>query len=141
MRGAWSYVVALAMAIAGMVAGIAWAERSVFCEPGPLQGNPICLLLILVKGGGLALFGLGLGVLLGRLLDERPPLHREPSAPEQYGPGVRTGAAIGTALMGVLYFGWGPWRSGQDLTVALALLFCSPLALGVALGAWFDRRG
>lgn len=84
--------------------------------------------------------------MFGWLLDGRPPLpgRRESEAPIQYGPGVRKGAAIGTALMCVLYFWLGPWRYEQDLTaemsLVLGLLFCSPLAVGVALGAWFDRR-
>lgn len=73
--------------------------------------------------------------MFGWLLDGRPPLpgRRESEAPIQYGPGVRKGAAIGTALMCVLYFWLGPWRYEQDLTaemsLVLGLLFCSPLAV------------
>lgn len=145
-RGVWYHVVQIAMAVLGVVAGVAWAESSLFCEPGPLQGNPICPLLMLIAGGGLGFLCLGLGTLFGSLLDDRPlfPDRQESEAPMQYGPGVRMGAGIGTALMCVLYFWLGPWSSDQELTlgmqIAQALLFCAPVAVGVVIGAWFDRR-
>lgn len=145
-RPAWAHVLAVTLPIGGLVAGIAWAETSVFCEPGLLQGNPICALLILLGGGGLGFLGLGLGALLLWLAGGQAavPGRRPSEGAPSYGPGVRAGAAIGTVLMCVLYFLLGPWRDKHDVSpevsLALGLLFCLPLAVGVTLGAWFDRR-
>lgn len=128
--------------LGGVVAGNAWAETSVFCRPGLLQGNPICVFLILFGCLFLGTVGLVTGYCIGWLLDGRPESQRRETVEGwQPGPATRIGAAIGTAVTVVLHLVW-PIKPDLDVITSLALGLAGalPLAICVVVGLWIDRR-
>jgi hypothetical protein len=146
MQRKWTYLLAALGCLAGMVAGNAWAASSAFCEPGLLQGNPICILLLLfgIGVGSISLAAVGAGV--GWLIDGGPKTSAEvePAAGFTPGAATRAGARYGLLITITSYFL--VWLTGglEGLNRLKQhgwdWLFVLPIVIGVAVGYFIDRR-
>jgi hypothetical protein len=144
MERKWTCVLAAAGALVGMVVGKTLADQSAFCAPGLLQGNPICILLLLF---GIVAGSIGLaaaGAVIGRLIDGRP---EEGAADSGWrftpGPAMRAGAQYGLFLtVGSYFLIW--LTTGLEGVVALqkhpwGWAIIVPIVLGIGAGYFVDR--
>jgi hypothetical protein len=146
-------MVGAAGGFAGMAAGSAWAERSAFCEPGLLQGNPVCIFLMLfgVVIGGTVLAGVG--ALTGTFIDaagtstpegKAEQRRKEPVLAWAPGEATVTGARYGLAItVATIVAIWLTEGLEGWVTVKqhpLGLLVIAPIVLGIAWGQYVDRR-
>lgn len=146
LRWKWTLLLGTSGLLGGMAAGAAWAEGNTFCEPGPLQGNPICLVVLLfgLGIGGLLLTAVGAGI--GWFIDGagQESTEEEPRPLWTPGAATRAGARYGAFLMlGAVALVW--MTRGLEGWVAvkqhpLCWLLVLPITLGIAIGLFVDRR-